>query len=228
MPQPPPDPFDLAGGAVTRRLGTGLAKIGLAIKSRAWHEAGRVRVTPTQGQALAVLRARPALRLDALAAELGVTAPTASDAVSALVAKQLVRRERSPTDGRAVVLTLTPAGAALADEIAGWPDFLVRALDTLDAAEQTTLLRTLTRIIHGLQQAGDIPVQRMCTSCVYFRPHVHDGPAPHHCAFVDAAFGDRELRLDCPDQQPAAPPDAALLWSRWTTPHHQPATQEDL
>lgn len=215
MPHPP---FDRASGTMPQRLGTGLAKIGLAIKSRAWHEAGRVRVTPTQGQALSVLRARPALRLDALAAELGVTAPTASDAVSALVAKQLVRRDRSPADGRAVVLTLTPVGAALADEIAGWPDFLLRALDTLDAAEQTNLLRTLTKIIHGLQQNGDIPVQRMCTACVYFRPNIHAGPAPHHCAFVDAAFGDRELRLDCADQQPAAPPDAAILWARWTSP----------
>lgn len=210
--------FDLAGGMVAQRLSTGLAKIGMAIKSKAWQQAGRVRLTPTQGQALSALRARPAMRLDALAADLGVTAPTASDAVATLVAKGLVRRERSATDGRAVVLSLTTEGAAQADEIAGWPDFLVRALDTLDDAEQTTLLRTLTKVIHGLQVAGDIPVQRMCTSCVYFRPNVHDGDHPHHCAFVDAAFGDRDLRLDCADQQPAAPTDAAITWARWNEP----------
>lgn len=217
--------FELAGGMVTERLGTGLAKIGMAIKSKAWQQAGRVKLTPTQGQALATLRARPAMRLDALAAELGVTAPTASDAVASLVAKGLVSRERSSTDGRAVVLSPTPEGAALADEIAGWPDFLVRALDTLDAAEQTTLLRTLTKVIHGLQVAGDIPVQRMCTSCIYFRPNVHDGRQPHHCAFVDAAFGDRSLRLDCPDQQPAAPAEAATTWARWADPQPAPINQ---
>ncbi|MER3418788.1 MAG: MarR family transcriptional regulator, partial [Chloroflexota bacterium] len=26
---------------------------------------------------------------------------------------------------------------------------------------------------------------------------------PHHCAFVDAPFGDRSIRLDCPDHAPA-------------------------
>ena len=212
--------FDLAGGMVAQRLSTGLAKIGMAIKSKAWQQAGRVRLTPTQDRRCR-LRARPAMRLDALAADLGVTAPTASDAVATLVAKGLVRRERSATDGRALVLSLTAEGAAQADEIAGWPDFLVRALDTLDAAEQITLLRTLTKVIHGLQVAGDIPVQRMCTSCIYFRPNVHDGVHPHHCAFVDAAFGDRDLRLDCADQQPAAPADAAITWARWSAPANQ-------
>jgi hypothetical protein len=161
------------------------------------------------------------MRLDALAADLGVTAPTASDAISALVAKGLVRRDRSTVDGRAVSLSLTAEGMAQADDVAEWPDFLVRALDTLNAAEQTTLLRTLTKVIQGLQKTGDIPVQRMCISCVYFRPNVHDGVHPHHCAFVDAAFGDRALRLDCADQQPATPSDAAITWARWNEPINQ-------
>jgi hypothetical protein len=37
-----------------------------------------------------------------------------------------------------------------------------------------------------------------------FRPYAHPDPrAPHHCAFVDAPFGDGQLRVDCPDQTPA-------------------------
>jgi hypothetical protein len=42
----------------------------------------------------------------------------------------------------------------------------------------------------------------MCVTCRYFRPHVHSDPErPHHCAFVDAPFGDRALRLDCRDHE---------------------------
>ena len=55
-------------------------------------------------------------------------------------------------------------------------------------------------MIRTLQEKGRIPVARMCVSCRFFQPFRHDNPArPHHCAFVDAAFGDEELRLDCPD-----------------------------
>ena len=221
-------PTEFTSGAVTQRLSTGLAKIGMAIKSQAWRSAGPARLTPTQGQAVTLLRARGEMRLDALAAELGVTAPTASDAVGALVRKGLVLRARSAADGRAVSLSLTPEGTALADEVADWPDFLARAIDVLDPGEQTVLLRSMSKIIRQLQVAGDIPVQRMCVTCVHFRPNVHAGPHPHHCAFVDAAFGERELRLDCHDQAPAAPAEAATNWARWTATGGESAPQGDL
>jgi hypothetical protein len=42
----------------------------------------------------------------------------------------------------------------------------------------------------------------MCVFCTYFRPNVHkSATAPHHCAYIDKAFGDAELRVDCPDYE---------------------------
>jgi hypothetical protein len=74
-PLPPDEPLD-------KRVTTGLAKVGLALKQQAWAEAGGRGLTPTQGQVLALLRANPeGLRLGQLAGQLGVTAappPTAS------------------------------------------------------------------------------------------------------------------------------------------------------
>lgn len=210
--------FDAESQPVAQRIGTGLAKIGIALKAKAWRDAGPERLTPTQGQILSVLAgARGGLRLDAVAASLGITAATASDAVTALVGKGFVKRAKSPDDRRAVMLTLTRTGAAVAARVADWPDFLVRALDTLAGAEQTAFLRSLVKIIRGLQEQGDIPVQRMCVSCRYFRPFAHDDSArPHHCAFVDAPFGDRHLRLDCAEQAPAASDAAQANWLRWS------------
>ncbi|MGD9539207.1 MAG: MarR family winged helix-turn-helix transcriptional regulator [Alphaproteobacteria bacterium] len=218
MGQQPIFDFEAESQPVAQRIGTGLAKIGIAMKSRAWRGAGPERLTPTQGQALTVLRAAVrGLRLDEVASALGVTAPTASDAVAVLVAKGLVSRNRSPDDRRAIALSLTPAGTALADRVAAWPDFLLRALDVLDAAEQTAFLRSLVKIIRGLQEAGDIPIQRMCVSCTYFRPNAHDDrDRPHHCAFVDAPFGDHHLRLDCAEQNPASADQARANWRRWS------------
>jgi len=53
----------------------------------------------------------------------------------------------------------------------------------------------------------------MCVNCRYFRPHVYDDPkAPHHCAFVDAAFGPAELRVDCSEFESADDADRDAAW----------------
>ena len=202
-PLPPDQPL-------AQRVTTGLAKVGIALKQQAWAEAGGRGLTPTQAQVLALLRATPdGLRLGALAQQLGVTAPTASDSVAALHRKGLVAKVPLAGDGRAVVVRLTPVGVREASAAAAWPDFLLEAVDELSAAEQAAFLRGLVTMIRTLQTRGRIPVARMCVPCRFFQPFRHQGEAlPHHCAFVDAPFGDGELRLDCPDHA-AAPTDQA-------------------
>jgi DNA-binding MarR family transcriptional regulator len=212
-PLPPDEPL-------TQRVTTGLAKVGIALKQQAWAEAGGRGLTPTQGQVLALLRANPGgLRMGAVAAQLGVTAPTASDSVAALHGKDLVTKEPLAGDGRAVVVRLTPAGVREAAAAAAWPDFLLEAVDELSADEQAAFLRALVTMIRTLQDKGRIPVARMCVSCRFFQPFHHDDPTrPHHCAFVDAPFGDGELRLDCPDHAAASPEQAARTWHAFRAP----------
>lgn len=55
------------------------------------------------------------MRLSAVADGLAVTAATASDAVKVLVEKGLVQKTRSAEDGRAIAITLTAAGNAIAE-----------------------------------------------------------------------------------------------------------------
>lgn len=215
-----PSSFDFEAGSqsVAERVNAGLTRIAIALKTRAWRGATPERVTPTQAQALLLLKnATGSLRLDEVARGLGVTAPTASDAMAALVSKRLVTRSRAAENHRAAALALTEEGEALAARVADWPDFLRRAVDTLDPAEQAAFLRGLVKIIRDLQEAGDIPAQRMCVSCLYFRAYVHEGAErPHHCGFVDAPFGDRHLRLDCPEQEAAPIDEREGAWRRWS------------
>jgi DNA-binding MarR family transcriptional regulator len=216
-PLPPDEPL-------ARRVTTGLAKVGIALKQQAWAEAGGRGLTPTQGQALALLRANPAgLRLGVLAAQLGVTEATTSDSVAALHRKGLVAKAPLAGDGRAVLVRLTPEGAIQAAAAAAWPDFLLEAVDELSAAEQAAFLRGLVTMIRTLQQRGRIPVARMCVSCRFFQPFRHPGePLPHHCAFVDAPFGDGELRLDCPDHDAAPADQAEHTWQAFRDPAPAP------
>jgi DNA-binding MarR family transcriptional regulator len=191
----------------------GLAKVGLAMKHMAWQYAGPRGLNPTQAQVLAILRARGELPIGTgeVARQLAVTAATASDSIRVLVDKGFVEKARSPVDARAVILRLTPAGRAEAERSMGWPDFLSAAVDALSAEEQRVFVRSLVKMVRSLQEAGRIPVSRMCTSCRFFRPHVYaDLEQPHHCAFTDSPFGDAALRFDCAEQQPADEP--ARLW----------------
>ncbi|MCL6507383.1 MAG: MarR family winged helix-turn-helix transcriptional regulator [Bryobacteraceae bacterium] len=201
-------------GPLPQRLAAGLAKISMALRSRAWREAGGRGLNPTQGQILVVLAKRPGPQtLVQIAGELAITPATASDALAALEAKGLVRKSRSGKDRRALAVRLTARGRREAERAAGWPDFLAEAAGQLDVAEQTALLRALIKMIRTLQERGDIAVARMCVTCRFFRPHRYADPIrPHHCDFVDAPFGDRELRVDCADHQPAAPDEAQTIW----------------
>lgn len=211
-------PFDDGSEPAAQRITAGLAKLGAALRSRAWRAADARGLTPTQGEVLGFLRSRAPLpvRLSAVAEALQTSAPTASDAVAALVRKGLVERGRDDDDARAVALRLTQAGHGESQRAAEWPDFMLRAVETLPQVEQEALLRALVRMIRELQLRCEIPVARLCVTCRYFRPYAHGtGDAPHHCALVDAAFGDRHLRLDCPDHDPAPADEARETWTRF-------------
>ncbi|QBD83688.1 MarR family transcriptional regulator [Ktedonosporobacter rubrisoli] len=214
------DPFEGTSGSVARRVMTGLVKVGIAIKSHAWQEAEGRNLTPTQGQILALLRLRSStgLRLSELADGLAVSLATTSETVDTLVQKGFVQKTRLPQDGRVRTITLTETGKAEADRVAGWPDFLLDAVDTLSPAEQTVFLHGLIKMIRALQERGQIPVSRMCVTCRFFRPHVYpESDRPHHCAFVDLPFGDRHLRLECPDHEPSPPEAAERIWKQFVS-----------
>ena len=201
---------------IETRIATGLEKLAQALRAHAWSDAMPRGLTPTQGRILAFLADRPGVRLGDLAEEIGVRPATASDAVRVLEDKGLVAKSRHPADRRVLQLGLTDSGRELSDATSRWPKLLADATAELTAEEKAVLLRAVVRMIRQLQESGRIPVARMCPTCVHFRPHAHDDPRrPHHCAFVDAPFGDVDLRVDCSDHHAAEVADAAVTWRRF-------------
>jgi DNA-binding MarR family transcriptional regulator len=197
--------------ALPDRLVTGLSKIGLAMKSRTWRRQGRQGVGPLQVQVLTFLRSRrnQAATVSTIARELSVKLPTASEVIRTLEEKRLVRRLRREVDNRIVMVHLTAKGAKAGRVVNGWPEILAAATQQLSTQEQVGLLTALVKLIRALQVQGEIPVARMCVSCEHFRPHAHpDEDQPHHCEFFNTPFGDRALRLDCPEYVAASPAQA--------------------
>lgn len=202
--------------SLPQKLGHVLSRLNVAMRAENWHTLSEDGLNPTQGQVLLLLEHRSVpLRLSEIAAELAVTAPTVSDSVSSLVEKGLVKKRRAADDQRALAVTLTAQGKKLVRRLDNSNDAVVSAITHLNPTDQTQLYRTLLQILRELQQLGRIPVARMCVTCRYFRPNHHDDPTrPHHCALVDAAFGDQTIRSDCPDHEEA---DVTLAEQNWKT-----------
>lgn len=204
---------DGSSGQIVHALG----QLGLYLRSRQWRAEDAGALTPTQVGVLTALQRHGPTRIRALAGQLGTRHPTMSEVVTALVRRGLAVKQPDPDDARAVRIALTDRGASLAIAREQVPPALIQALDSLSAAERATFKRSLAKLIRELQLAGEVAPQRMCVTCRFFRPNVHaDARAPHHCAFVDAAFGDGQLLFDCPDQDPAGDAEQRDTWSRFS------------
>lgn len=201
--------------SIVIRLREGFERIALVLRADLWAAAGGASLHPTQAQVLSLLAAWPSgLRAKDIAAHLAVSAPSVADTLAALERKSLIVRMPDPADARAVLVQVSGEGRRVGLAVGQLASQVGAALAGLAPAEQADLLLAQIKIIRTLQQAGAIPLQRMCVSCSHFRPNIHsDAAKPHHCAFVNAAIGDRDLRLDCGEHEAA---DPAFLSANWT------------
>ncbi|HSE60385.1 MAG TPA: MarR family winged helix-turn-helix transcriptional regulator [Nitrospiraceae bacterium] len=199
------------------RIANGLSKIALAIKSRAWREGGNQWLPPLQAQTLRLLLKRVGhdTPVSLIAQDLAVTMPTVSEMLRVLMRKGMIKRVQSKDDHRVFNIELTAKGKREASRLSEWP-YLLAATQDLSQAEQVSLLRATIKVIRSLQDQGEISTARMCVTCRYFRPHAHqDEVNPHHCEYVDAAFGDHLLRVDCSEHQAAPEGTQQANWSAW-------------
>ncbi|MEU4693883.1 MarR family winged helix-turn-helix transcriptional regulator [Actinoplanes sp. NPDC023714] len=194
VPGPPP---------VTQLL-AGLARLGQAVRMEAWRNAGPHNLSPLQADIVTLLAAeRAPLRQGDIVAALASTPPTVSDAVKVLRKKELLDAVRDPGDARVVLLTLSPAGAEEAARLDVVSENLGGAVAALSPDDFAAMMRGTVTLMRELQDRKAIPVSQMCVTCRFFVPDAHPAETgrPHHCNFVDAPFGDTELRVTCPDHE---------------------------
>ena len=198
--------------SVNHRIREGLSRLAVAMRSDDWNRAKLLRLNPTQLSILETLEGRGAgMGVKEIASYIAVSQPSATDSINALERKGLVEK-RAGTDKRAVVVGLTGEGRKALLQGSGNTN-AQQTVDALGEREQEQLLLSLIKMIRHLQETGAIPIQRMCASCRYFAPFRHaDAARPHHCNYVDAAFGQRDIRIDCRDHETADPAFRAATW----------------
>lgn len=203
------------------RIHEGLERVATALRADDWVSARAAGVNPTQFAIMAALEGRPlGLSVRDIAQQLGVSQPSATDSIGALERKGYVYRAPAPGDRRSVRIVLTEHGQTSLAAAHATRSVAEAAAGALDHAQQQELLVSLVTMIRHLQETGIIPIQRMCVSCRYFRPFAHrDAAQPHHCTFVDAAFGQQDLRVDCREHETADPSTRAATWAEFTGDH---------
>jgi len=107
---------------------------------------------------------------------------------------------------------LSARGRTAAKKALQWPEFLTKAVGKLGADEQGALYRALLKTLRELQVAGATPPQRMCLTCTHFQPGKPSKKTVHHCAVLDIAMSDSDLRLDCSVHEEG---DAATQKKTW-------------
>jgi DNA-binding MarR family transcriptional regulator len=194
--------------AQAQKLVAGLVRVAVMAPTDA-PAAQEPSLPPPHRQVLLLLGRRDReFRLSDLAAELGSSIAATMAIVSPLVADGLVEMRPAPSyAAHDMRIAATERGLALIPAPSNWAETVLGKVEELDEPTQARLLRMVTTRITQMQREGRIPVSRMCLSCRFFDGYRHPGTdAPHHCWFVDAPFGYRELRLHCPDHIPGGTP----------------------
>ncbi len=158
-------------------------------------------VTPLQIQLLELIAdgAPPTSHVGELAREVGVTQPSASEAIASLEDKGHVSRAVDPADRRRSVITLTDQGRQLATHLSEERETIREALGGRDASDNTAALSALVKLMATFHDAGIIGVVRACTTCAYLTDQA-DGT--RFCDALKISISPSDLRVNCRSHQP--------------------------
>jgi DNA-binding MarR family transcriptional regulator len=120
------------------------------LRLRVWEERG---LTLPQLRVLFQIRAQPGTTTNALARQLGLTAPTVSGLVDKLARAGLVARGRRSEDRRLVPLTLTEDGTATVGEIREGNRALLAALSAQLGPDLARVTEALELLASGIERA---------------------------------------------------------------------------
>lgn len=202
------------------RIAHALSRLGTVLKQESWSAWASLGITATQRAILLRLgETATSQTLGEIARHIGISAPTASDAVATLTQKGWVKKEPSQHDLRSILISLTETGQSRLSELSEVHDALSQAVTHLSPDDQTDFYRISLNLIWELQQNGVIPKSRSCLRCRYFDPNSFPGEPPsHYCHFARESFQTHQLRMECPDHVAAESNYQIVLFRRFNQP----------
>jgi len=149
MATPPP------AAELTDHLGFWLRMVSNHVSHAFAAKVAGVGVTVTEWVVLRTLYGRPPLQPSQLADEIGMTRGAITKLADRLIAKSMLRREASTTDGRAQTLALTDEGIGLVPRLAALADRNeIEFFGQLGEDDRRDLERVLRRIVEQTGMTG--------------------------------------------------------------------------
>ena len=166
-----------------------------------WKLARERDLTPIQMQILVFLNFFPdkIKTITDLAHEFSLKKPAISESFQALERKGLVTRERHERDRRSYLLSLTPKGRTMAENIDKYSKIVFDNMMVLSEEEKKLMHTCFVKMITSLYDNSLVNAARICISCEFFQGD-KDGKA-HHCTHLEKTFSDHEMEMLCPYYQ---------------------------
>jgi DNA-binding MarR family transcriptional regulator len=193
--------LDTQNSNTDSRIVAALERISQAFRILLWNESKGFSLTPIQIQVLIFLLNHDEHKrtVTYLAREFNITKATISDTIKTLTQKELITKEYHPEDTRSYIIHLTPKGKEIAQQTSLFTKELFYPIEKLNSEEKENFLLNLIGIIHHLQKAGIISLQRMCFTCMHYKPKHPRGE--HFCNLLNIKLESTELRIDCPEHE---------------------------
>lgn len=193
--------FDLSyqNQHIESKITVALERISETFRVLLWQQAQELKLSPIQIQILIFCCFHPVAKCKVgyLAQEFNLDKSTISDSVKVLEQKKLIEKITTPEDGRSYTIGLTNAGLQIARQTASFASSLEKPIEELSDTQKELLLLSLLELIHKLQRAGIISLQRMCFSCQYFQKNNRG----YYCKFLNTDLSTHDLRVDCPEYE---------------------------
>lgn len=196
--------LDQQNKSMESRIIAALERISQAFRVLLWNESKEFSLSPIQVQVLIFLlhHSEEKRKVSYLADEFNMTKATISDTIKALDQKGLIKKTTERQDSRSYVMHLTKKGVDIAEKTSVFTRELQIPIDKLNPHEKENLLLSLMGAIHHLNKTGIITIQRMCVTCVHYKPA--DGRQLHFCQLLNKKLENSALRIDCPEHQLAS------------------------
>lgn len=190
-----------AQSAISVRIAEAVSKIASVLRAENWAAAVPEGLNPAQADILQLVARRSGgVRQSWIARQLGVSAASTSDSVSALARKGYVDRTHDADDGRVTIVRVTSEGNGALGRMRATPSVVSDVLDAATDAEQSTILAMLLVLIGRMQAMGRFPETRTCVSCIHFGARA-GSHAQHLCRLLDMPLPAERLRIDCPEHE---------------------------
>lgn len=178
---------------ITSKIVFLLEKICQAHKHYLWQIAYKEGLTPTQIEILQIVASYPQSTVSHIAKELGVSKPTASEAIKALIEKDVLQAQNNFSDKRKKILILTKKGRRIAKKTEKLNILFLNSTKKLSLSQRKNLYKSLLFIVKILHEEGMFKLIRFCPFCANRK----DSPQPI-CIITNRPVSPENFRPNCP------------------------------